>query len=424
MVNGRDLYIWGGGELAHSVFISLQKSGINCTGFLNTQAISACTHFCGYPLSTPEQTLKHGRAIFIVIATQNFRDQAENICEASGLVKDSDYTNYLNIARPEAVIEITRDVGFHAGGSEAACLPKTAPYMNIEHYTKIINKLCADYPLLTKVSISESGDALLNPELPSIVHKTKQKNVNCSVNTQLLVLTNIESLIAAEPTELNIHVQGTTKNYEQEKGLGDWEKLLLNLNTLGNYLCRNKHNIKVSVRYSSLDQDDPKELQRLKHICIEFRFIFLPEDSYIMPYDRLLSVMEKQSNLENHSITQNIPWNVSKWTNIAIQDANNPCLPQRIFPIINVDGSTGLCHIYKSPIVSEQFLDVAKEELLYKRHNHEHCVRCQHFGLHRLDLNVLRRKYPLECGSVKSKDAELMQNSSVSQKRCKNEKTI
>lgn len=424
MVNERDLYIWGGGELAHAVLISLNKSGISCAGFLNTQACPTIPKLFGHPVSTPEKALSQGQAVFVVIATHNFRDQASKICEAAGLVKENDYTSYLNISRPEAVIDITQAIAFGGANPEPAFSIEAADSMNLEDYTRIINKLCKDYPLLTKINIAEWGDSFLNPELPNIVRATKQKNLICSVKTHLLVTNNLDELIASEPTEINVHIRGTTNNYEQQAGLGSWEKLLLNLNTLGNRLSLTKREINVTVRYSSLMQDDPKQQQLLKRICAEFRFAFIPEDSYIMPYDRLLSVMEQQLQVENHEITQNIPWNVTKWTKIALRDADNPCLPQRIFPVINADGSTGLCHIYKAPKVAEQFLDLTKEELLNKRHNHEHCVRCQHFGLHRLDLNVLRRKFPLEYSSSLSKEAELKQEPNVSQKRCANEKAI
>ena len=43
--------------------------------------------------------------------------------------------------------------------------------------------------------------------------------------------------------------------------------------------------------------------------------------------------------------------------------------------------------------VAKDFLALPMEELLRLRHVHEHCGHCQAFGLHRLDIDVLLKRY-------------------------------
>lgn len=409
MVGARAVYIWGGGELAHAVLISLQKSGIICTGFLNTNVESSSENQFGLSLLAPEDVVDGRGSIFIVIATQNFKRQASTFCNDSGLENNIDYTSYLNISRPEAVIDITPDAGCVEQKKKPYVTSLETGDMGLDTYNKVLNKLNDDYPLLTKISISEWGEPLRHKHLPEIVRVTRSKNILCSIKTHLLVVNNVDELLDSEPTSIDVVVLGVGSNYDKHTGLGCWVELLNNIETLGSHSPNGHRNTVISVRYAPLKNDNLQIVNVLKSMCQEYQFVFVEEDTYIMPYDRLLDLIEQNgSDIGDNEAVKEIPWDVVKWTEIALRDAKNPCLPQRIFPIINSDASVGLCHIYKEPKVQSHFLDISKDELLNQRHNHEHCVNCQSYGMHRLDLHVLRRKYPLECND-KISDKKVLQ---------------
>lgn len=397
LIGSRDTYVWGGGELALAVITSLKKSGVNCKGILNTSNSLIGRSMFHHKIHHPRDALKDKNQSFVVIATQEYKARAIESCIKAGFETAKDFLTYLLIPRPEAIVEISEDVEFHEPQTDSLTAMESVSCMPLQRYATILEKLCDDYPLLTKVTLAEWGEPLLNPDLPEIIHLTHDQGVSVNLKTYLLCLGDIDGILNADPSEINICVVGSGKNYDDRVGASGWRCLLDNLKLLGRKLASIKPNTITSLKYSALKSDQVEQLSELKAVCKKASIRFVYEDTYLMPYDITLKHLEQT---ENHSgeIVE-LPWDFERWSRLALEDTSLPCLPQRIFPIVNCDESVSLCHIYKHPKVIDKFLSKNKQELISIRHGHEHCHQCQKFGLHRLDLNVLRGRHPDEVAS-------------------------
>lgn len=397
LIASRPVYIFGAGEIALAVLLSLKKSGIKCAGFLNTQHQPKNAHQFGLKVITPEALFEANNPAFIVIASQAFLAQAQEICEKYGYQNHRDYLSFHHISRPEVVIDVVEDINLFNGDKLSWPADFNPKYMSVSRYQKVIDKLCNDQPNMTKVNLAEWGDALWHPELAKVIHITQSKEVICSIKTYLLELTQLHALASKSPLVLNISVIGGEQYYAQYLGGQAWPQLLANIVRLGELLQQAHHQTQVIVRYAPMRRDSAADKATLKALCVKYHFSWMIEDAYIMPYERLLDVLSDDSaRLNSLSMVREVPWDVAKWTQVSRQDADNSCLPQRIFPVVNFDESVGICHVYKQAIVANNVLELSREALLEQRGNCQQCVKCQSFGMHRLDLHVLKRRYPNE----------------------------
>jgi hypothetical protein len=114
------------------------------------------------------------------------------------------------------------------------------------------------------------------------------------------------------------------------------------------------------------------------------------DKNYLYPYEKYIELAEKLENNESDVLS---PEYINNYDNKSVIEAlrevrNRPCIVSRMYPVINSDLSAGLCHLYKTPIASPNYLETDIGELFKLRENHSHCMLCQKFGIHRLDFNI------------------------------------
>lgn len=402
VVNDRDIYIWGAGSIAIDVFISLKSSGLKPKAFLDSRVISERQHSKGIPILHPDYVLNSSfdqRKSFIVIASATFGKQAEIILSKNtNLQKGIDYINYHSVSRPVAVIDVS-------GMCNLKCLscPRgnmnelmSEGYMSYETYKKVFKKLRKDIPLLTKIELFSWGEPLLNHELSKIIKLTEQF-VPCVISTNLMVNCNLEEIIKSQPTEFNITINSAAKSYEKVMVGASWNRLMQNLYNLSLLVKYHKPKTKITLKLYTYRLDSKKEMQKILSVAQELNFPLEFCQTYLNPYDNILAYANEEVISESSKfVLNNLPWDINKALALARRDINRPCLSQRLFPIINWDLSVSLCHTYYYPIIADNYLKIDWADLLSLRHRAKHCYLCQKYALHRLDLDILSKRYPKE----------------------------
>ena len=110
--------------------------------------------------------------------------------------------------------------------------------------------------------------------------------------------------------------------------------------------------------------------------------------------DDLYPSYEKMLNLLETGRIDTLEWKYHKVFDILKNEKDKPCLCWRIFPIINRDWSTSICHLFPGVIIGDFHGPLT--ELIARRENHPHCRLCRKYGLHRLDIQVLMTQYSEE----------------------------
>ncbi len=388
----RDVYIWGSGPLGCSVLLSLKKSGIPVTGFLDGRISQAGTCVGNLPVLFAEQIVKDPSS-FIIIANLSVRDAAVAMCQAYGKEKMVSYITHFQISRPAAAIDVS-------GMCTISCLScprgnfngvKSGGNMSLETYIKVFDKLQSDIPNLTHIELYTWGEPFCNPQLPEIIRVTERK-IPCTVSTNLQITEMISPVIQANPSQLHITVNGFKKSYEINMKGASWDIFEKNLYELA--LQRDRCQSKTTIRIIAYDYvANSNEINQLKQIASQLGFEVCFGHGYVNPYEHYLQYTRKCNVSEIvQSEMKKQDWDLDEMLDLAKKDRENPCLCQRIFPIINWDTSVSLCHTYFGPVIAESYLTISWPDLLTVRHSAGQCRECQENGLHRLDVDVLMRR--------------------------------
>jgi hypothetical protein len=130
----------------------------------------------------------------------------------------------------------------------------------------------------------------------------------------------------------------------------------------------------------------------MQKLCSELGFKFSTDWGYLNPCDKMLDFCEgKNIGEQAKEVLDKLSWDLHDVLNICKKEAYKPCLSQRIFPIINWDLSVSLCHTYCGPLIIHNFLEMSYKDILAIRHNQGQCKTCQKHGLHRLDIEMLKK---------------------------------
>lgn len=396
LIGSRPLYLWGTGDVGLDVLLSLRRAGLAPRGFLHTApSADAISH--GLPVLAVDQVLgltPDGVRPFVVIASLQFRQAAEMACRAAGFEKGSDYLTHLALPRPVAVIEVAEG---QAPGSHFGCFaarPAAGRRMTGSTFRQVLAKLLTDQPQLCHVELSWLGDPLRNPELADIVTHC-ERHVPSTVNTTLQSTDGLEVLLAARPSRFNVLAYGYGDSYQAQMGDASWPRFQQNLERLQAALVRESNPPRVVLRYIRTRGEPSENIEAWKSMLAGSTITLSVETPYVTPYDPVLDYCERGTPADDAAPAfRRLDWNLDRALVLCVDDRDQPCLSQRVFPVIGVDLQVGLCHLYEQPMLGVDYLATPWPELLALRHSAAHCHRCQQHGLHRLDLPVLTRRFP------------------------------
>lgn len=396
LIGHRPLYLWGTGDVGLDVLVSLRRAGLDPLGFLHTAPQGAATSH-GLPVIAVDQGLGAAPDTlrpFVIIASLQFRQVAEATCQAAGLEKERDYLTHLAIPRPVAVIEVAEG---QSPGNYFGCFAahtKSARWISSRTFQQVLAKLLIDQPQLCHVELSWLGDPLRNPELADIVGHCEQ-HVPCTVTTTLPSVDGLEALIAARPSRFNVLAYGYGDSYQAQMAGASWPLFQQNLERLQVALVRESNPLRVVLRYIRTRGEPSTNIEAWKQMLAGSLITLSVEPPYVTPYDRVLDYCEQGTpTTGSEAAFQHLNWNLDRALALCADDQDQPCLSQRVFPVIGVDLAVGLCHLYEQPTLGVDYLATPWPELLALRHRAPHCSRCQQHGLHRLDLPVLTRRHP------------------------------
>ncbi len=391
-INNRDVYIWGSGPTGQGVLVSLRRCGVMPVGFIDGRQSEVGKTAYGLPVFPADETVKNPGA-FIVIANIEVRTAAEAICRRHGRTNPASYLTHLQVSRPEAAVDVAGMCTIRCPscprGNMDSLLPEGC--MSFETYVKVLDKLMSDVPHLINVDLCTWGEPLCNPAIASIVGYT-EKRVPCTVSTNLLQTDMVEPVVTANPTRLYITVNGYERTYEKNMKGASWDRLLNNLQLLKK--CRDRRRGATLVRILAFSfEGDAAAAGKMAALAKELDIALSFATGYVNPYENYAGYCGSgEISAAARGEIARSAWDVDDFLRRAAEDRGGPCLCQRIFPIINWDTSVALCHTYYGPVIIGSYLDISWRDLLAVRHRAPQCVACQDKGLHRLDIDVLRRK--------------------------------
>ncbi len=319
---------------------------------------------------------------FIILAVASNVDSVREAFESQGLCINSDFMTYRSMCRPEAVIQIAE--GRESNSNNDVYRLKL---MSFHDYRLTFSKLLNEIPDLFCLDLTGDGEPFLNDDLPDIIRFT-EAHVPCTVVTRYPVdRLRLDSIMQARPLQIVLFFDfsiGFPFNADQV------HQSLLEL--------ADSHSLygdgtSVRVRIEKYRFQSQQALDFLERACKKFGLRIVQSVGY-PPYDDILT-MYKNANLDPLEIDK-LHWDLEEAVKLASKDRAQPCLCQRIFPVIKPDLSVRTCHLYTRPTLHDNFLTIHKDDLYELRQAAGQCRECQRFSLHRLDLEVLHQRHGVD----------------------------
>jgi hypothetical protein len=410
IIQQRALYIWGAGLTGRGVKRILEKNGFTVKAFLdiNPALITVESLAVLRPAAVIPNIKKEGAVLICTVMNQS--KAMEQQCLEAGLENGKDFLSYMQIPRRQPVIEVggacnyvctvcakqnSSDKNWNCPEAVGGASDQ-AHYMNAALYKKVLDKLIADEPLLLSVDISLWREPLENPDIGEIIKITNER-VYCKLITKLQNCVYLEDAVKANPACIQVIAEGHEKTYEENQtGGGSWRTFLANLYKLKEYKERYKTNTEIHLLYV-MYKNNKSDFYTMKNLCGALGFKIVVDTAYLTPYDNFLDLCgRRELSPQIQKIKELLPWNIEAVLKMCVENARNSCICQRIFPIINYDASVSLCHLFCKPKLIESFLDTPYSKIVEARGSSAFCRVCQRYGLHRLDLEILKKYFPEE----------------------------
>lgn len=380
----RPLYLWGSGDVALDVLVSLRRMGIVPRAFVDNRLRGEQVgEVCGLPCVSADVVLgaktDASPRPFVVIASADYRLRAASACSDAGLERGRDFIDQLAVPRPVAVVEVSAPDGRHMARAD---------------FQQLLAKLLSDQPLLCHLELSWLGDPGKHPELASLISYAEQF-VPCTVNTTLHSLVDVDGVLAARPSRLNFLVRGHGAAYDPAFGEGTWERAQTVLGALRGVSAPLRPGARIMLRYMRSAEVERGEYAAWQGEVANSVLRLNAEWPYVTPYDAVLAyARDGVPPADEEAQFATLPWSLSVALQLSAHDRELPCLSQRVFPVLAVDGTVSACHLYRNAKLAADYRTCEWATLLTARQTCTPCAVCQTQALHRLDVEVLARRHP------------------------------
>lgn len=397
LIDGRDLYIWGCGYLGQILKRYFDKNGLEIKSFCDSDHKLHMSYVDNVKVINPKDIFNKVklRQAYIIIASSRYKNEIEKVCFDAGLQTKDNFLSYIHISRPEVAIDIAGKCNLKCPSCPQGNMENIRPEgcMSAPTYKQVLSKLLRELPSTINIELSTWGEPFMNSELAQIIQMTEE-SIPCAISTNLQVPDQLENVIKAQPSQITISASGFGKSYEVNHAGGSWRAFLDNIHYLKELIDKHNPKTQFNVLYHLYRYNQGDDLDKFRNLCRKLDLKLITTWAYLNPYDKFLDYCEERDiGIPAKKVLDNLTWDLNCVLELSKAEANKPCLCQRIFPIINCDLSVSLCHIFYNPIIAHNFLDMPLKEIIELRHKQFHCEKCQNYGLHRLDIEVLLRKY-------------------------------
>jgi hypothetical protein len=367
MVLGKQIYIYGGGEIAEDVFVALCQKGFSVSGFIHNSPQDAYVKKYAKQILQPDRFFKSQTAtkesFFVIIATSGYRKLAEQDMQNHGRQKGVDYLIYHAIQRNQAVIFLQDPSQDLVENLSAKLLASNNDPLSVCHVELV----------LQTGTINKARLALLVDNL--------EQQVPCTVTIHLEA---VESLSGAKinssrvriKTQLEDLTSSTSYNLANAKAAISEAQAIF------------QKSGSITVVIEQTRSTNKTQIRRLVSLVNDLGLKCEVELKYPEDFNEVINLLGK----DDSDIPTSYLWKFDVLSQKLTKYSSKPCVSRRVFPVIDAEGNYLLCSLY--PKVKLRDLPARKIEapqaIVLERELHDHCRICQMYGLHRWDNSLLK----------------------------------
>lgn len=284
--------------------------------------------------------------------------------------------------------------------------------MKKELFQAIIEKIARDYGA-SDIHLYNWGEPLLHPQLPEMVDQIVKNGCRCYLSSNLNIMPNIETLLAAKPYVLRISCSGFRQEiYSVTHRNGNIEKVKANMRLLSAALRKTGAPTLIHVFYHRYlhNLDDEYHMKRFAQ---GLGFGFHPVWALMMPAEKLLAYLEPQAERQvittaDRELIARLALPLDAAIKCAQRCHSAHCGLRTGQMVLDTEGNVQLCcGVYDwSRFTIGHFLSKSHAELQDAKDKHPFCALCMRHGIHVLYTNGIAWEFDrLAAGNIDPKFA-------------------
>lgn len=392
-LSGTPILIWGARMTGLGLLRLCQMHDIEVRGFIDSEPAFAGKRIAGLPCFLPSElaTLRlQFPKLKIVVAASTKEEQINWQLLQFGFSADSfiNYSNYCDLFYTVDVMG-TCNLKCLSCAHGAALEQYPRGLMTLETYRQVIDKIIAENEVVTHISLYSWGEPFLNPALPKMVAYLHQHGIAAALSSNLSIKNEVllREVMLQNPEYFKVSLSGYyPEAYDDTHRGGDVHLVRSNLLRLRHYIDKFRLGTVVDVNYHLYNNNNQKNLDKMKEFCDELGFFLSTTYALVMPLERVIDKLEGHPSPATRELESKLLVGIEEGISAATTvDSRGPyksaadCPFQTNQTVINWDLSVPVCctTFNRGPnIIADSFLAASKAEIRTEKQKAAICETC------------------------------------------------
>jgi len=388
---GQRIFIYGAGSQGRGVLRALCRNGIAVAGFIDRNPDIQGRILAGLPIVGPSVLEAAGAmdSMFVIVAVFFFEREISAHLESLGFIKGESYLSYSVMKPHDYAVEVSGVCNLHCIScprAERYPAGRNAMMMGLETFKKVINKIQGEAPFVGNIQLYQWGEPTLNPELPNMIRYAHEKDMFCTISSNLNHNADFRSLMESRPECLRLSVSGMGANYEITHTGGSWQSFIANVEIIGKLRHEIHPEMRVELYYHLYRHNTEAQQKEVGMLCQRLDFEFHPVPAYIISLDDVLAYCEgRPLPAAAQRARALLLVDLDEGLRQARAESGLSCDALRVI-MINADLSVSACMMFYDPDmnnIADNYLETPLDKIVARQTTSALCQSCRKHGVHR-----------------------------------------
>jgi MoaA/NifB/PqqE/SkfB family radical SAM enzyme len=402
-LSGRTTVIWGARMTGLGALRKCRAAGIEPLAFIDSDRAFSGKNVAHLPVYSPEEFWEilpqlHLPAILIAVALKEDEILAQIEKSNNSSVK---VISFYDPDCPYYTVDILGSCNLKCSSCPHSIDDHSVPKgsMELHNFKLVFDKIIADTPDISHLSLYSWGEPLLHPYVADIVEYVHTKNVAVALSSNLSIRfeNRLDQLIQKNPDYLKISVSGFYPDaYNSTHQGGDIDLVKANLCKIRGFIDKYHSDTLVDINYHLYRNNNDKNLSMFRQLANDLGFLISETYALVMPLERVIDYLEGNPDKKTKELADNLLVTIDEGITASSQSRlNNDFCPFRENQVnINSDLTVPVCCTVfhrEGIIVAKNFLESDPASIRESKGRVELCKKCTQLALPEYNLGLNRK---------------------------------
>ncbi|MCR4376857.1 MAG: radical SAM protein [Rhodospirillales bacterium] len=414
LLHGRPIVIWGA-RMTGMGFLRFSKANdLNVVSFVDSDPAFDQKMVNGISVQNPDalRDIKGSAPNLVIVIAVSIKEEEIIKSLKEMMFSSEDFVLYSDYCESFYTIDVVGTCNLVCPSCAHSINGEKYPrgMMSFENFTRVLDKIKRESEVVTHVSLYSWGEPFLHPKLPEIIKHLHDNGIAAAVSSNLSIKSadQIRHVIQASPEYLKISLSGYYPDvYNKTHTGGDINLVKSNMYRVRHYIDKFGADTLVDVNYHLYNNNNQKNLQKMKALCDELGFSLSATYSLVMPLERCLDHCDGIKDPQTESLSEILLVNIDEGLEVTKDYRSYTCPFKDNQMNISWDLKVPVCCLVfngERTIVADNYLDASFVEINKKKNTAEICNKCMDYGLPAYNMGFNQKGWKAIASSKPSSD--------------------